>query len=80
MKRYFDPENQRYQYMVAATVNGYSLEALIVSSGDKVPLTPQVASQIGIVIPDNYRVQCCTREAAEDTLTQLAEMNNWVEL
>lgn len=80
MNRYRDPENQRHQYMVSETINGYSIEVLVIPTGDIIPLTPQVASKIGIVVPDQYRVQCCTREAAEETLTQLAEVNGWVPL
>lgn len=80
MKKYIDTDNQRYQYMVLDTINGYSLQVLVVSSGDIAALTPQVASQLNVALPDSYRLQSCTREAAEEQLRQLAQLNGWSEI
>lgn len=80
MKKYIDTDNQRYQYMVLDTLNGYSLQVLVVSSGDIAALTPQVASQLNVALPDGYRLQSCTREAAEEQLRQLAALNGWSEI
>ena len=80
MKRYIDPENQRYQYQALETLNGYSIEVLIVPSGDIVALTPKVAAQLNVTLPDNYRTQSGTRTKAEEELTRLAELNRWAEL
>lgn len=80
MTKYIDPENQRYQYMVCETLNGYSLQVLVVTSGDKAALTPTVASQLGLVLPDPYRMQSCTRQAAVKTLRELARLNGWAEI
>jgi hypothetical protein len=80
MKKYIDTDNQRYQYMVLDTLNGYSLQVLVVSSGDIAALTPQVASQLNVALPDGYRLQSCTREAAEEQLRQLAQLNGWSEI
>lgn len=77
MKKYIDPENQRYQYMVLDTLNGYSIEVLIVPSGDIAALTPSVASQLNVTLPDGYRIQCCARETAEKELERIAAMNHW---
>lgn len=80
MKKYIDPENQRYQYQVLNTLNGYSIEVLIVPNGDIVSLTQQVASQLNVNLPEGYRLQCCTRKAAEEELLRLAALNQWVEI
>jgi hypothetical protein len=80
MKKYIDPENQRYQYQVVATLNGYSVEVLVVPSGDLAALTPQVASQLNVQLPDGYRLQSCKRENAEKELERLARLNGWTEV
>lgn len=80
MKKYIDTDNQRYQYMVLDTLNGFSIQVLVVSTGDLAALTPQVASQLNVALPDGYRLQSCTREAAEEQLRQLAALNGWSEI
>ena len=80
MTKYIDPENQRYQFMVLDTLNGYSLQVLVVSTGDIAALTPQVASQLNVTLPENYRLQCCTRNAAEKELSRVAQLNGWTQL
>lgn len=80
MKKYTDPENDRYQYMVRRTLNGYSIEVLITTSGSLAALTPQVAAQLQVALPQDYRVQSCTERAAERQLDELAKQNGWVEL
>lgn len=80
MIKYIDTEDQRYQYMVLETLNGYSLQVLVVPTGDIAALTPQVASQLNVTLPDPYRMQCCTRQAAEKTLKEVARLNGWTEV
>ena len=78
MKRYFNPENERYRYYVRECMNGYSIQVLEVTSDDNVPLTPAVASQLQVSLPDTYRMQSCTKAAAEEELDRLAALNGWV--
>jgi hypothetical protein len=80
MKRYIDKDTDRYQFMVRETLNGYSIEVLIVPTGDIVGLTPQVAAQLQIALPKPYRIQGCTLEAAERQLDELAALNGWLTL
>ena len=80
MKKYIDPENQRYQFMVRETLNGYALQVLIVPTGDIAAFSPSVASQLNVTLPDPYRMQCCTRQAAEKTLNEVARLNGWTEV
>lgn len=80
MIKYIDTEDQRYQYMVLETLNGYSLQVLVVPTGDIAALTPQVASQLNVTLPDPYRMQSCTRQAAEKTLKEVARLNGWTEV
>lgn len=80
MKRYTNPDSDRYQFMVRETLNGYSIEVLVVPTGDIIGLTPQVAAQMQIALTKPYRIQSCTHEAAEQQLDELAALNGWVAL
>ena len=77
MKKYIYPENERYQFIVLDTLNGFSIEVLVVSTGDIAGLTPQVAAQLQVSLPDLYRLQSCTRPDAEAELDRLAALNGW---
>lgn len=80
MKRYINTENERYRFYVRPCLNGFAIQVLVVPTEEHVPLTPQVAAQLQITLPDTYRLQSCTREAADAELVRLAEMNGWVEV
>lgn len=80
MKKYIDTENQSYQYQVLNTLNGYSVEVLVVDHGDIAALTEKVAEQLHIRLPEDYRVQCTTHEAAERWLDKVAQLNGWTEI
>ena len=78
MKRYINPENERYRYYVRECLNGFALQVLVVDRDENYPLVPSLAAQMGVVLPENYRMQSCTREAAEQQLDELAQLNGWV--
>ena len=78
--KYIDPNNQRYRYYVRECFNGYAIQVLNVEADENIPLTPTVASQLEIELPDTYRLQSCTREAAGTELKRLAHLNGWVEV
>ena len=80
MKKYIDPNRERYRFHVRESINGYSLQVLIVTSGENVPLTPAVAAQLQLRLPENYRLQGCTRDAAEESMKELADLNSWTEV
>lgn len=80
MKRYINPEDDRYVYHIQQTLNGYSIEVLIVSTGDIAAVTPSIAARLQVALPKPYRLQSCTREAAEQQLDELAALNGWVAL
>lgn len=80
MKRYINPEDDRYVYHIQQTLNGFSIEVLIVSTGDIAAVTPSIAARLQVSLPNLYRVQSCTREAAEQQLDELATLNGWVAL
>ena len=75
--KYIDPQNQKYRFYVRECLNGYAIQVLNVEAAEHIPLTPAVASQLEIDLPDTYRLQSCTREAAEDELKRLAQLNGW---
>lgn len=78
MKRYTDPDKPQYVFHVRACLNGYAIQLLIVERDENIPLTQQVASQLGVNTPNPYRLQSCTREEAENVLDELAALNGWV--
>lgn len=80
MKRYIDPEKERYRFYVRTVLNGYAIQVLVVDRDESIPLSPQVASKMGISLPDNYCIQSCTRERAEKVLDKLADLNEWIEV
>lgn len=82
MKKYIDTENQRYQFQVINTVNGFSIEVFIVSTGDLAAITPSVAETLNIKLPDGFRAAWPSnrRDEAEKELTRLAECNGWTEI
>ena len=80
MKRYINPEDDRYVYHIQQTLNGYSIEVLIVSTGDIAGVTPSIAARLQVALPSLYRVQSCTLDAAEQQLDELASLNGWVAL
>ena len=80
MKRYINPEDDRYVFHIQQTLNGYSIEVLSVSTCDIAAVTPSIAARLQVALPKLYRVQSCTREAAEQQLDELAALNGWVAL
>lgn len=80
MKRYINPENERYRFYVRECMNGYAIQVLVVPTSENVPLTPQVAAQLQISLPDTYRLQSCARRDAEAELERLATLNGWLEV
>jgi len=80
MKKYIDPEDDRYVYHIQTTLNGYSIEVLIVSTGDIAAVTPSIAARLQVQLPKPYSLQSCIREAAEQQLDELAALNGWVAL
>lgn len=78
--KYIDPNNQRYRFYVRECLNGYAIQVLNVEASENIPLTPPVASQLEIELPETYRLQSSTREAAEKELKRLAQLNRWAEV
>ena len=80
MDRYIKPNDDRYQYLVVTTLNGYSIEVLVVSTEALAAITPSVAAQLHIKLPETFRLQSCAKEDAEKQLDELATLNGWVAL
>ena len=78
MKKYTDPEKQRYVYYVNETLNGFAIQVLNVECDERYPLSPSIAGQNGLALPEGYRLQCCARENAEAELERIADLNGLV--
>ena len=80
MNRYIKPNDDRYQFLVVTTLNGYSIEVLVVSTEALAAITPSVAAQLHIKLPETFRLQSCANEDAEKQLDELATLNGWNEM
>ena len=78
MKRYIKEGDDRYQFLVIHTLNGYSIEVLVVPTEDLAAITPTVAAQLHIKLPDSYQLQSCAEVDAEKQLDELAALNGWM--
>ena len=78
MNRYIKPNDDRYQFLVVTTLNGFSIEVLVVSTEALAAITPSVAAQLHIKLPETFRLQSCAKEDAEKQLDELAALNEWV--
>ncbi len=79
--RYTDPENQRYVYYIRETLNGFAIQMLNVERDERFPLTPAIANQNGLTLPDGFRCHCSASEKDELVahLKSLAETNGLIE-
>lgn len=82
MKKYINIEDQRYQYQVVNTVNGHSIEVLVVPNDYIAALTPEVAHTLGVTLPPDFRMAWPHGKVAEaeKELTRLAQLNGWTEV
>ncbi len=80
MKRYFNPENERIQYVVCETLNGHVPTMLNIVTGQKLAITPQTAAHYEIALPDYPLAQSCALSTAERYMERLAALNGLIEI
>ena len=80
MKKYTDPDNQRFVYYVRETLNGFAIQVLNTERDERYPLTPSIAAQCGLQTGDVFTSHCCTKGAAEAALEELARLNGLIEI
>ena len=78
MKKYTDPDNQRYVYYIRETLNGYAIQVLNVARDERYPMTPSIAGQCGLQLPDGFVCHACAKATAEAELERLAKENGLV--
>ena len=80
--KYINPDDQRYQYQVVNTLNGCSIEVLVMTNGCLAAVTKSVAETLGINLPEDFRHAFPNgkRDEAEKELERLAAANGWVEI
>ena len=78
MKRYINPENERNQFLVRETLNGYAIQVLNTNNGVTAALTPQVAAMLQVRLPDTPLAHSCALGTAERYLDKCAALNGWV--
>ena len=78
MKKYTDPENQRYVYYIRETLNGFAVQVLNVQRDERYPLSPTIAGHLGLNIPEGMSFHSCTKETAEASLESLARLNDFI--
>lgn len=80
--KYIDPERERFQYTVRATVNGYAVQAHVMPTNEWAALTPDVAHQIEVQLPEDYRYAHDNQHEARawQELDRVARLNGWVKV
>ena len=76
--KYYNPENERIQYVVCKTLNGHVPTMLNIVTGQSVAITPRTAANYGIALPDYKLAQSCALSTAERYMERLAALNGWV--
>ena len=77
MKKYIDPDNQRYVYYICESLNGFAIQVLNVDRDERYPLTPAIAYKNGLTLPEDFCCNCSGSEKAElkTQLERLAKLN-----
>lgn len=80
--KYIDQENPRFTYYIRETLNGFAIQVLNVERDERFPLTPAIAHQNGLTLPDGFRCHCSASEKDELVahLKSLAETNGMIEI
>lgn len=76
--RYIDPENERYQYMVRQTLNGFAVQVHIMPTNEWIALSKSVAGQLEISLPEDYCMAFDKdgESKARAELDRVAKLNN----
>lgn len=80
MKKYINPENQRYVYYIRETLNGYAIQVLNVDRDERYPLTPAIAYKIGLTLPEDFRCEASDKTEVVAQLERLAKANGLIEI
>ena len=80
MKRYANPEAQRYVYYIRETINGYAIQVLVVDRDERYPLTAAIAAQNGLDVPEGVSFHASSIDTVEASLAALATANGMVEI
>lgn len=80
MKKYADPDNQRYVYYIRETLNGFAIQVLNVDRNERYPLTPAIAYKIGLTLPEDFRCDARDKTEVVAQLERLAKANGLIEI
>ena len=82
MKKYADPDNQRYVYYIRETLNGYAIQVLNTARDERYPLTDQIAYKNGLTLPEDFHCHCDKDGLALlfSQLERLAKANGLIEI
>lgn len=82
MKKYIDPDNQRYVYYICESLNGFAIQVLNADRDERYPLTPAIAYKNGLTLPEDFICNCSAYEKAEleARLANLASTNGLIEI
>lgn len=80
--KYIDTENPRFTYYIRETLNGFAIQVLNVARDERFPLTPAIAQQNGLTLPEDFRCNCSANEKTEleGHLKRLADTNGLIEI
>lgn len=80
MKKYINPENQRYVYYIRETLNGFAIQVLNADRDERYPLTPAIAYKIGLTLPEDFRCDASDETEVVAQLERLAKANGLIEI
>lgn len=80
MKKYINPENQRYVYYIRETLNGFAIQVLNTARDERYPLTPAIAYKIGLTLPEDFRCDASDKTEVVTQLERLAKANGLIEI
>ena len=82
MKKYINPDNQRYVYYICESLNGFAIQVLNVDRDERYPLTPAIAYKNGLTLPEDFICNCSANEKAEleAQLENMATTNGLIEI
>lgn len=78
--KYYNPENERVQYVVRETLNGFAIQVLNADRDERYPLTPAIAYKIGLTLPEDFRCDASDETEVVAQLERLAKANGLIEI
>lgn len=78
--KYIHPEREYIRIEIHPTMNGHSIFARNLHTDNMVPMNQDIATLLEAALPEGYRPNHSSLQAAEKDLKRLAAANGWTEV